>query len=128
MQKLIGYLLLVSFLTSGTEFDQFMRIPVIFSHYHEHQSEDPALSFSDFFRIHFLDKSPMHQHKDMDAHNFPFKNHDINHHADFLKIYERRKQQAVIRFSHLSLMFSIPSADQLPPPACFADIWNPPKI
>ncbi|MBL7922832.1 MAG: hypothetical protein JNL88_01400 [Bacteroidia bacterium] len=127
MNRIIGHILLFAFISTGTDFDQVARLPVLFSHYHEHQQQDPDISISAFLQIHFFDPALMDHDHERDL-QLPYKNHDSSHHTDYLKIFYRKSFAGPFDHALFSGNLSvIPSEDQLPPHCFFTDIWNPPK-
>lgn len=128
MKKAIGYILLFAFLATGTEFYQLAKLPVLFSHFSEHQAEDENISLSEFLQMHFFDPIKIDHDYGRDI-QLPYKNHECSQHADFLKIYTRKTHSDQYQlFFKCTDSFSIPSTAQLPTRSCFTDIWNPPKI
>jgi hypothetical protein len=75
VKAFISKYLIVIYLLSATEFSQLLKIPVLFSHFVEHQQIDPLMSFSDFLYHHYA----IDHGDDGDAatdNKLPFKAHD----------------------------------------------------
>lgn len=127
MRKILGYILLFALISSGTEFNQLAKIPVMFSHFREHQAENPHLTFSEFVKIHFFDPATVDHDYERDI-QLPFKNHECAQHNDFLKIYTRKAsaEQYLVVLSSIH-DYCIPSCSGMPLRSYFSDIWNPPK-
>ena len=127
MRTIIGYILLFAMVSSGTEFYQLAKVPVMFSHFREHQAENPGITFSEFMKIHFFDPSKVDHDYERDI-QLPFKNHECSQHNDILKIYNRRATaEHYQQFLSSVDCYCIPSADGLPLRTYFTDIWDPPK-
>jgi hypothetical protein len=128
VKKVIGYILLLAFLATGTEFYQLAKLPVLFSHYSEHQAEDENMTLSEFLQMHFFDPLKVDHDYGRDI-QLPFKNHECSQHVDYLKVYTRKTHtDQHPHFSQCTDSFCIPSTAELPTRSCFAEIWNPPKI
>lgn len=54
MRRLNAILFLLIFLSSSTELHQLLRLPVLFSHYHEHKRDNEKISFMDFIVFHYF--------------------------------------------------------------------------
>lgn len=56
MRRFSVILVLAAYLTSFSEFHQFLKIPVLVQHFIEHRQEDPSISFVKFLSIHYNGK------------------------------------------------------------------------
>lgn len=56
MRRFSIILVLGVYLTSFSEFHQFLKIPVLVQHFIEHRQEDPSISFLQFLSIHYNGK------------------------------------------------------------------------
>jgi hypothetical protein len=81
MKRNIPIFLAVLTIISATEIHQLLKIPLLFSHYHAHQSTNPSLSFLDFLKIHYWDKHPDDKDDDQDQ-ELPFKSPASIFHID----------------------------------------------
>jgi hypothetical protein len=54
MKKTGAILFLLIYLIANTELHQFLRMPVLFEHYNEHQQDNPAISLVDFLVLHYF--------------------------------------------------------------------------
>lgn len=127
VRKILGYILLFAMISSGTEFYQLAKVPVMFSHFREHQAENPKITFSEFLKVHFFDPVKVDHDYERDV-QLPFKNHECAQHTDFLKIYTRRSVTDQYQIFLSSIRdYCIPSSAELPLRSYFTDIWNPPK-
>lgn len=75
MKRIVGILLLATYLLTTTEAHQFFKLPELFSHYLEHQKEDASIGVFDFLAMHYAsDNAPDADHdRDMEL---PFKSFD----------------------------------------------------
>lgn len=75
MKASISKLLIIVYLFSATEASQLLKLPLLFSHFVEHQQKEPSMSFGEFLHHHYAT-----EHKDDgDAttdNKLPFKSHD----------------------------------------------------
>ncbi len=75
MKAFIAKYLIVVYLLSATELNQLLKLPVLFSHFVEHQQIDPSMSFGAFLYHHYA----IDHEDDGDAatdNKLPFKSHD----------------------------------------------------
>jgi hypothetical protein len=49
----ISKFLIIIYLFSATELNQLLKLPVLFSHFIEHQKQDPLISFGEFLYHHY---------------------------------------------------------------------------
>lgn len=75
MKASISKFLIIVYLFSATEASQLLKLPLLFSHFVEHQQKEPSMSFGEFLYHHYAA-----EHKDDgDAatdNKLPFKSHD----------------------------------------------------
>lgn len=57
---------------SVTEVRQLLKLPVVFEHFAEHQTEDKNISFFHFLGLHYMHGSPVDKDHDRDM-QLPFK-------------------------------------------------------
>ena len=127
MKASISKFLIIVYLFSATEASQLLKLPLLFSHFVEHQQKQPSMSFGEFLHHHYAA-----EHKDDgDAatdNKLPFKSHD--HCCSFvfpINIFH------TIQFSHLktiviekkNMLFSS-SANIIS--AYLSSIWQPPRF
>ena len=53
MKKPLFITLLLAYLFSATEMQQFLKLPLLFEHYNEHKALNQNISFFDFLSIHY---------------------------------------------------------------------------
>jgi hypothetical protein len=71
----ISKILIIIYLFSATEASQLLKLPLLFSHFIEHQQKEPSMSFGEFLHHHYAAE----HHDDGDAatdNKLPFKSHD----------------------------------------------------
>lgn len=72
VKKITSIFFLTIYLFSTTEANQFLKLPIIFQHYAEHQQENKSISFLEFLDIHYMHGSPKDKDYDRDM-QLPFK-------------------------------------------------------
>lgn len=72
MKRTIALFLSITFLFTGTQIGELLKLPILATHYFEHQDENPNLSFIDFIRSHYLHRNLFDDDVDND-NNLPFK-------------------------------------------------------
>jgi hypothetical protein len=72
MKKNIALFFLFAYLFSTTHTIEFLKIPILLSHYKEHKGENKNLSFFDFLVIHYGNGFPKDADFDKDM-KLPFK-------------------------------------------------------
>lgn len=72
MRKCSAYIFFTLYLFSTTEAAQLSKFPVILEHFHEHQKENPRISFLAFLDMHYMHGSPRDADYDRDM-QLPFK-------------------------------------------------------
>jgi hypothetical protein len=125
MRRLNATILLLIFLSSSTELHQFLRLPVLFSHYHEHKKYSAKISFADFIVFHYFNNNI----GDTDfAHNeLPFKDsHCEALHITVAILPENFEKKPCILFNPESTKGIYKS--QLLPSSTLSSIWQPPRV
>lgn len=74
VKKSIAFILLSVYVFSATEFQEFMKLPVLLEHYHEHTAKNISLSFSEFLFVHYAVEHPDDGDSERDA-QLPFRQH-----------------------------------------------------
>lgn len=75
MKEYISKILLIVYLFSATEASQLLKLPLLFSHFIEHQQKEPSMSFGKFLHHHYA----IDHGDDGDTatdNKLPFKSHD----------------------------------------------------
>jgi hypothetical protein len=53
MQKNLALILILIYFITNTEFVQIFKLPILISHYYQHQRQDRSISFTDFLAMHY---------------------------------------------------------------------------
>ena len=72
MKKIIAIFFLVIFATSAIHANEVLKLPKLFSHFVKHKSETPAMSFSTFIMLHYIEGHGMDADHSQDM-QLPFK-------------------------------------------------------
>ncbi|MBP2282807.1 hypothetical protein H4V97_001125 [Flavobacterium sp. CG_23.5] len=130
LRKTIAISFLLVFLCANTEMGQLLKLPNLIHHFlehHDHDDNEPNISFSDFIIIHYNNNQ---QHSDKDDHdnhqNLPFKtlNSSLNTVLDF-------ENPTVFSFCEPTIIFinsTVPFCQEFYTSDVFACIWLPPKL
>jgi len=118
--------LLIIYLTSISEFTQWIKVPVLFEHYVEHKTLNPHLTFLSFLNMHYSMEDDQDSDYDHDS-QLPFKSHSgcinsglIAFLPEFAE--EINKNQFISGELHF-----IPSPESLLPQTILSSVWQPPK-
>lgn len=123
MRKVCLYILVIFISAESTSLDQFLKLPVLFEHFKEHQQRDPRVSLLDFLSMHYWGQDLDDNDNDRDM-QLPFKKVNINTH-----------QVLFARFNKVSQVFvaeqTIPRTftaykDQYHPNPCLTSPFRPP--
>lgn len=120
------FLLLIYLLSLGN-IHQLAKVPLLFSHYSEHASDNNTLSFLEFLHMHYADHHQKDTHDDTDD-ELPFKSHSdcIGHlmapayfedRSKMIPEPEERSSADHLFFSDLNLSTGMRGL-----------IWQPPKV
>lgn len=118
---------------SSSEAYQLLKLPLLVHHFHEHNAENPAMSFAEFWAMHYLQSSappPLASHAghshdaDPEDAQLPFKHHTcsafqiaVDDRHDDIEMISLPEHDVYQGFSPISFYAS----------DCLADIWQPPK-
>lgn len=125
MRRFNAILLLFIYLATSTELHQLLRLPVLFTHFLEHQSQNQEIGFANYIVLHYFTDNP--KDRDHTSHNeLPFK----QDHCEVLHI------PLAILPEDLSKSFlpeyQLQSKDsyelRLLPYGVQSAIWQPPKV
>jgi hypothetical protein len=121
VKKSVAMVLLCLHLMSGTELHELWRLPILVSHYFEHNSNGLSTSFGQFIALHYLE-TEAHDERDMEL---PFKQHDSCLTSVVMAILPTFQiaQPASIAVSHSYQFLEL----NLPLNFYRADIWQPPR-
>lgn len=76
VRKISAIFFLTVILLSQTPLQQVLRIPVLISHFKEHNTFQNGISFIDFIQLHYLGSHPADDDFDSDE-QLPFRSRDI---------------------------------------------------
>lgn len=96
MRNLIIFSLALLLITSSTELHQFMKIPFLLQHFHDHKNEDPSLSLLAFLKIHYTDNHHPDDNDDREDNELPFKSAGNIFHLDTPTVAKREAVHFII--------------------------------
>ncbi len=74
MRKILAIFFLSTYLLAATACNQLLKIPALITHFSEHKSQNRALDFLEFLKMHYLLPPQAHQDNDQDRDmQLPFK-------------------------------------------------------
>lgn len=124
MRRVLGFVLLFSFLSSITELHEVFKLPELLKHFATHQSKSPDLTFIEFLGIHY---SSEEESKSRTEHeNLPFKSQDEFCHMPVIKALPA-DVKLLIKEVFTSLLSNLPADEQFIS-RDISSIWQPPKI
>ena len=128
MKKLVVIFFLLSYLTSITELNQFLKFPILFEHFNEHQSQNTSLTFLDFLSMHYSQEDDHDGDKEKD-NKLPFKSHSCcNFSMSFVTLISENEIHFPV-FREFYEQNSSPSFYNLMVNSShLKDIWQPPQI
>lgn len=127
MKASFSKILIIVYLFSATEANQLLKLPLLFSHFVEHQKQDPSMSFGEFLYHHYA----IDHADDGDTatdNKLPFKSHDHCHSFVFpISIFNtiQFSQIKTIIIEKKNILFSSSSSIIS---AYLSSIWQPPRF
>ena len=125
MRKLVALLLLFSLISGTTIIGEFLKLPVVFIHYAEHQREVNKISVIDFLLCHYVEDAHEIQDNDIERdHSLPFKSDELVHAHFSLYLTDGSEGFEYLNtseFHHLPYMFAATQVYQ-------SDFWRPPVL
>jgi hypothetical protein len=78
MNRVWIFTIVLALLAQTTELHEFVKLPILFQHYAEHQQRDSKLKFMEFLSMHYLgdDMNDDDNSRDMEL---PFKKVEVSH-------------------------------------------------
>lgn len=76
MRKYLSILLILCYLFSTTELSQTLKLPFLIEHFQELRTEGHSMSFLQFIKTHYFEKTSQDNDRECDS-KLPFKKHDI---------------------------------------------------
>lgn len=123
MRKNLTILFFITFLTFGTEFSQVLRLPLLISHFIEHNTEENS-TLEEFFIDHYLISHDNDGDKTKDE-NLPFKVSSSSQSLNLIS-FESQLESHKLDISTPS-NFLLPKDDNFKQSMLSNAIWNPPK-
>jgi len=125
VQKGILFLFAIFYLFTVTEFKQFLKIPVLVSHYYEHLEDNEHLKLIEFVSIHYLEGLVYDEDVARDM-QLPFRNSDQQVSGSFVstEIEFSINFEHLLNFASLSIQIVNDSQPTLP---FYSSVWHPPK-
>ncbi len=124
MRQWIAILLLGAFTLTGTELHELLKVPLLVSHFQEHQAEKP-MSWWQFMEEHYAREQ--HHHAGGDRHHdLPFH---CDHHCGAQQLQARldgHPTSLIIADTALEVEL-IATEDHIPSQEGPSDIWQPPR-
>ncbi len=72
MKRWSAIMILLIYVMGSTNACQFLKLPLLVSHYIKHKSESPYITLGSFFKMHYVDPQPMDADYNEDM-QLPFK-------------------------------------------------------
>lgn len=125
MRKLVTLLLLFSLISGTTIIGEFLKLPLVFIHYNEHQREVNKISVIDFLLCHYVEDA--HEIQDNDSErdqSLPFKSDELVHAHFSLFLVDGSDcvdYLSTSEFHHLPYKFTATQIVQ-------TDFWRPPVL
>ena len=82
MKYRIKILLALLLLCGTTEIHQFLKIPLLFSHFQHHKTSTPGLSLRDFLQLHYSNQEHPNDNDDQEDEELPFRSAGTIAHID----------------------------------------------
>jgi len=124
----MAILILFCYLCSATELSQLFKLPLLFEHYKEHQSEDPNMSFLSFLKLHYFDEVNNSQDNDAEKDmKLPFKNSNISSAFSMISTVQKSAVDFDSKWNSTNENKSTRNGQDFIPSQLLADIWQPPK-
>lgn len=122
LKRFLAILLSVNLLLAQTPLQQFLKLPLLFHHFHHHH--DQNLSVSDFLNMHYMHSGKHHSDHDEDM-QLPFKKHDQHFLASVFNCI--KADPIVISGSIPQSIGSFPDIYFGLSSTFFGTIWQPPQ-
>ena len=124
MRRVLGLILLFSFISSISELHEVFKLPELLKHYAAHCSKAPDLTFLEFLGRHYTaeeEGKPGTEHE-----KIPFKSQDEYCHMPVIKALPA-EVEALISEVHTSFLTNLPADEQFIS-RDLSTIWQPPKL
>lgn len=127
LKRLLTILLLLIFLTSGTELYQLFKLPFLVEHYLKHKEQDRSISLFDFLALHYKGGIKYDEDYDSDM-KLPFKTCCHGESSVINAVVPQYKTPLPVKVCFvLKNEFYLSNVSYLPS-SYLAAIWQPPKF
>jgi hypothetical protein len=125
--KGIAIFFLSIYLLGTTPIGQLCRLPMLLSHFQEHQKENKDLSFIGFLKMHYFNGDPKDADYDKDM-KLPFKTIDVNTSISVYTAFEMPSFQ-IERQNFIDLKVNkFSTSDSWYSNSYLDAIWQPPRV
>ncbi|MBK7391450.1 MAG: hypothetical protein IPI23_20975 [Bacteroidetes bacterium] len=125
MKQAVAVILLLSFLTGTTIIGEFLKIPLVFIHYTEHQRGTEEMSVFDFLNCHYDNSAHESEDTDSDRDNsLPFKSDELVHAHFSIFLSPGSEELKPLITSRLQYLHQKFTATQ----TYHSDFWRPPVL
>lgn len=109
----------------ATPSQQLLKTPALFRHYHEHQQQQPGITFMDFIYMHYIgdDGVPDDENKDM---QLPFKRSDRG--PSLLVTFNAKQTLLFTRYSFVTNINYAPFTNSFLPEPHKWGLLRPPQV
>jgi hypothetical protein len=125
MKKGTTFFLALLLLTGATELHQFIKIPLLLTHFQEHRKAEPGMTLIAFLKLHYASGEHPDDRDEDDDNQLPFRSMGTLQHTDIL--YSFRKE-----ISFDSPEFSLKSSPGIHPEGHPShrsfSIFHPPRL
>lgn len=126
MRRAMASILLVFYLFTSTEFGQFLRLPILIQHFHQHKEDDGIADFLDFLAAHYNVNKPIDEDHHEDT-QLPFNSHNgCTHSINIIASFTLSVTPVLPQEYHHEISHTI-FQEQPYIPSFTANIWQPPK-
>ncbi len=127
MKVVVSIFLLTIHLFSATEFNQLLKIPVLFEHYNEHKQEETSITFGAFLYRHYFTDHSSDEHPERDC-QLPFHSHDHCSGHQLVVLPTGCYQSISLPTLPVEKKQTFSFSDQCIPLVYLSCIWQPPKL
>jgi hypothetical protein len=125
MQRLIALIFLISFLFSGTEMHELLKVPHLLSHYAEHALESKEISLVDFLKEHYNSVETSHHDSHKDKGCLPFQGKE---HVNPMNTLILNSTAIIVFQKTISQENKVNSVAKFFISSFHGTVWQPPKI
>ena len=129
MKKHFSYTLLIIYLFSALQLNEYLKIPILVDHFYEHQNENPKISLVEFLLEHYAHDDVLDADYDKDM-KLPFKSHNHSSCAcsnvtlcEQIYVYNFQNNNVISKFKKPNFRYTFSFISNF-----HSSIWQPPKI